>query len=309
MALLFYSKADDPEAWRTALHRIDPALDMRVWPDVGAHEQIEAALVWHPPLGDLARYPNLKLIQSLGAGVDHIAADTTLPSAVPVARLVDHDLTRQMVEYVILAVLNRHRRIDDYRDLQAKREWRVLPMVRQHESRVGILGLGEISGAAASVLLGLGFPVSAWTRTRRQAGQIAVYHGPDGLTDMLQNTDILICLLPLTPETRGLLNAERFAQLPAGAYVINAGRGPQLIEPDLLAALDSGHLSGAWLDVFAEEPLPADHPLWNHPKVMITPHIAGLTNPQTAAQQVIDNLRRVQAGEPPRHLVDLARGY
>ncbi|MDP6351461.1 MAG: glyoxylate/hydroxypyruvate reductase A [Alphaproteobacteria bacterium] len=309
MALLFVSDDDDPVAWGRALWRLDPALDYRVWPEVGATGDIEAALVWRPPAGILAGLPNLALIQSLGAGIDHIFSDPDLPASVPVARLVDAELTRQMVEYVALAVLSRHRRIDAFRSFQRDAEWRVLRPVPVAESRVGVLGLGQIGAAVARALVGFGLEVSGWSRTGKHIAGVESFHGPKGLVPLLARSDILVCLLPLTPRTGGLLDARRLAALPPGAYVINAARGEMVVEEDLLAAIDAGAVSGAWLDVFRTEPLPADHRFWSHPAITMTPHVAGLTVPETAAAQVIENLERVRRGEPPRNRVDLAAGY
>jgi glyoxylate/hydroxypyruvate reductase A len=292
MALLFYSKVDDPVEWAAALKRAEPSLDVRVWPDLGDVADINGALVWRPPTGLLAGLPNLKVVFSLGAGVDHVFADAELPASVPVVRLVDPALTSQMVEYVLLAVLHHHRRMDDY-----------------EACRVGVMGLGEIGAAAARALAGLGFSVAGWSRTPKSLDSIESFHGADGFLPFLAESNVVVCLLPLTPETTGILDARAFAAMPKGAYVVSAGRGAHLVENDLVAALDSGHLSGAWLDVCQTEPLPPDSPLWRQKHVTITPHIAGWVLPRTASVQVIDNLRRVLAGDPPLNIVDPARGY
>lgn len=308
MALLFASSVDDAAAWRAAFAARAPDVDMRVWPETGRVADIDAALVWRPEAGMLASLPALKVVFSLGAGVDHIFADDTLPG-VPVVRLVDPALTSQMVEYVALAVLHRHRLMDDYRAFQARREWRQLPACDTASRRVGIMGLGEIGRACASALAGFGFPVAGWRRGPGRVDGIACFHGADGLAPFLARTDILVCLLPLTPLTEGILDAALFAGLPRDAYVVNASRGGLQVEADLIAALDSGRLSGAWLDVCRQEPLPPSSPLWRHPRVTLTPHIAGQVLPETAVEQVADNLRRVRAGLAPRHVVDPARGY
>ena len=309
MALLFISEDDSPSDWRDALTSLEPELEFRKWPDLGQSSEIEVALVWKHPRGALRDLPNLKLVQSLGAGVDHILLDPELPKNVPVARLIDTELTRQMVEYVIVAVLSRHRRINELRRAQLPRESQVVQPVPVCRSRIGLLGLGQISRAASKVLLDLGFTVAAWTRTPRSVEGITGHHGPEGFTAILKTSDILVCLLPLTPETDGILDEAAFRTLPADAYVINVARGAHLVDGDLLTAIDSGHLSGAWLDVFAEEPLPADHPFWTHPTIAVTPHLAGLTVPSSAAAQVIGNLRLVRSGKPPQNLVDPEIGY
>lgn len=309
MALLFLSTLDDPRSWREALVGHDPELDYRVWPDMGDARDIEAALVWHPPAGLLASLPNLKLIQSLGAGIDHLLGDPELPQGVPLARLVDPELTRQMVEYVCLAVMSRQRRIDRYRQDQAARRWKPEIPLRPDQCRVSVLGLGEIGGAAAEDLARRGYAVAGWSRSPRTLAGVETFHGRQGLAGLLARTDILVCMLPLTPETEDLLNRALFEALPEGAYVINVGRGGQLVEADLLAAIDSGHLAGAWLDVFRTEPLPEDHGFWSHPAITVTPHIAGWTVPDSAAALVVENMRRVQAGKAPHHKVTLDHGY
>lgn len=308
MALLFYSKVDDPHEWTEALKRAEPTLDVRVWPELGDAAEIDAALVWRPPTGMLAGLPNLKAIFSLGAGVDHVFADAELPD-VPVVRLVDSALTSQMVEYVVLAVLHHHRRMDAYRAYQARAEWHQLPAADTDRCRVGVMGLGEIGQAIAEALARFGFAVAGWSRTPKRIDGIESFHGADQLTSFFGRSDVVACVLPLTPETTGILDASAFAALPKGAYVINAGRGGHLVEADLISSLEAGHLSGAWLDVCRDEPLPPEDPLWRQPNVTITPHIAGWVIPRTASVQVIDNLRRVLAGDPPRNIVDPARGY
>jgi glyoxylate/hydroxypyruvate reductase A len=309
MVLLFISDVDDPVAWTAALAAREPGLAVRIWPDAGALDDIEAALVWQPPPGLLARCPNLKLIQSLTAGIHHILADPDLPAGVPIARIVDPALTRQMVAYTVLAVLHHHRRIDEYRALQAGAEWRQLAPADPHACRVGVMGLGVIGAAAAEALARFDFEVAGWSRTRKAIDKVASFHGRGQLAPFLARSDIVVCVLPRTPETEGVLDADAFATLPQGAYVINIGRGAHLVEDDLVAAIDRGHLSGAWLDVCRSEPLPPASPLWRHPRITLTPHIAGLVLPRTASAQVIDNLRLVRAGAPPTNLVDPARGY
>jgi glyoxylate/hydroxypyruvate reductase A len=309
MALLFYSAVDDPDEWTAALRAHDPNLEVRVWPDIGDVEDIHAALVWRPKTGLLASMPNLTLIQSLGAGIDHVLRDTALPDGVPVARLVDPALTDQMVEYVVLAALHHHRRVEDYRGFQARGEWHQLPPADTGATRVGVMGVGVIGAKVAAALAGLGFQTAGWSRTPSTLDGIEPFHGADGLGPFLARSDIVACLLPLTAGTEGILDAAAFAALPSGGYVINAARGGHLVEADLLAALDSGHLSGAWLDVCHDEPLPPENPLWHHRRVILTPHIAGWVLPRTASAQVVENIGLVRAGKPPLNLVDRARGY
>jgi glyoxylate/hydroxypyruvate reductase A len=310
LALLFYSNADSKSAWKQRLAVLDPSIAVRIWPDGGDLAEIEAALVWKPPPGLLAKLPRLKLILSLGMGVDHVFADPLLPRAVPVARLVVPDLIHRMSEYCALAVLRYHRNADAYDAFQRERQWK--PLAGEPAAagrRVGILGLGEIGRDLAAKLLPFGFHLAGWSRTPRQVPGVEGFHGHSGFKPFLARSEIVVCLLPLTPETEGILDAEAFAALPRGAVVVNAARGGHVVDADLIAALDSGHLAAAQLDVFRQEPLPADHPFWAHPKIRVTPHNAGVTDPTTAADQVVENLRRLRAGEALMNIVDPARGY
>lgn len=308
MALLFLSRDDPAEAWRDELLRRMPEFDVRIWPEVGDPDQIEVALVWQPPPGELRRYPNLKAILSLGAGVDGLLADPTVPD-LPLARMVDPSLTRTMAEYVLLAALRHHRGFDRFEREQRERRWAYAFPPQAGERRVGVMGLGELGAAAAQLLAAHGFVVFGWSRTPKALDGVVSYAGRSELHAFLHRTDILACLLPLTEETRGILDAETFAGLPHGACVINAARGEHLVEHDLIAALDSGHLAGATLDVFREEPLPEGSPLWRHPKVLITPHVASYCAPASAADGVVVNIRRALAGEPLANQVDRAQGY
>jgi glyoxylate/hydroxypyruvate reductase A len=309
MALLFRSSIDSAARWRGQIDRLVPGLEVRVWPDIGDAAAIRYALVWRPEPGLLASLPNLKLILSLGAGVDHIFGDPELPRGVPIVRLVDPYLTDAMSEYVAMQVLRLHRGDLEYQAQQQARIWRELPQKNAVERPVGILGFGEIGEAAGRRLRALGFPVAAWGRRQREVEGVTLFAGPEGLPQLLARSEILVCLLPLTAATEGILCAANFAHLPRGAGIVNAGRGAHLIEEDLIPALDSGQLSAAALDVFREEPLPQGHPFWAHPRIIVTPHIAGITNPATAAPIVAENIRRFEAGEPLLNRVDPAQGY
>lgn len=308
MALLFYSPDEDAQAWRRALlHRL-PDLDFRTWPDTGDLAEIDAALVWRVPPGLLRTLPNLKAVLSLGAGVDAMLADPTLPE-LPLCRLIDRSLTRMMSEFVFLLVLKYHRGLDVYAAQQRQALWRFhLPPVPQ-ATRVGILGLGELGTDAARMLAGHGFTVRGWSRSKKQLPGIECYAGAAELAEFLGQTDILVCLLPLTADTAGILDARLFAQLPQGARLINVARGRHLVEPDLLDALESGQLAHASLDVLREEPLPAAHPFWRHPRIDLTPHVASFSEPEIAADGVAENLRRLRDGRPLRNVVDRQRGY
>jgi glyoxylate/hydroxypyruvate reductase A len=309
MILLFRSTVDSAARWRGHLGHIAPGLEVRVWPEIGDPAEIDYALVWRPERGLLASLPNLKLILSLGAGVDHILEDPSLPAGVPIVRLVDPYLTDAMSEYVALNVLRLHRQDLDYQALQRAREWRELPQKNAAERPVGILGFGEIGQAAGRRLRGLGFPVAGWGQRERETDGFRVFGGAEGLPQLLAQSEILVCLLPSTAATEGILCARNFALLPRGAGLVNAGRGRHLVEADLVPALEAGQVSAAALDVFREEPLPSNHPFWSHPRIVMTPHIAGITNPLTAAPVVADNVRRFEEGRPLLNRVDPARGY
>ena len=309
MALLFRSSIDSAARWQAEMAHLAPDLDMRIWPEIGDAAEIEYALVWRPEPGLLASLPNLKLILSLGAGVDHILCDPQLPAGVPIVRLVDPYLTDAMGEYVALQVLRLHRRDLDYRAQQQAEVWRELAQKNAGERPVGILGFGEIGQAVGGKLAALGFPVSGWGRRERMIAGFRTYAGAGGLSQLLTESEILVCLLPLTPETTGILCARTFAALPRGAGLVNAGRGRHLVENDLLAALDGGQLSAAVLDVFRDEPLPPGHPFWRHPRIVITPHVAADTHPPTALPIIADAIRDLEAGRPVANLVDPRRGY
>jgi glyoxylate/hydroxypyruvate reductase A len=309
MALLIMIVGEDPEPWRSVLSRLDPSLDIRVWPQVGDVEDIEFALVWNHPRGELRRYPNLRCIASMGAGVDHIIWDPELPEGVPVTRVVHESLTRSMTEYVIHAVLDHSRDMEKYRRDQARKIWDPKFPRPRKDVGVGVMGLGELGAATAIGLVELGYRVLGWSRTPKEIMGVETFWGMEQFSHFLSQTDILVCLLPLTPQTEGILNLETFRRLRPGAFLINVARGRHLIEEDLIVALDRGILSGARLDVFEVEPLPADHPFWDHPKIQITPHVSSLTEPEAVAPQILENYGRVLRGLEPVNQVDLQRGY
>ena len=309
MALLFRSSIDSEARWKPQLTRLMPELDVRIWPEIGDPAEIDYALVWRPEPGLLASLPNLKLILSLGAGVDHILCDPELPANVPLVRLVDPYMTDAMSEYVALQVLRLHRQDLDYRAQQDAGIWRELDQKNAAERRVGILGAGALGQDAGRKLAALGFDVALWGRSPKTLNGKACYAGAAELPALLGRSEILVCLLPLTDRTQAILNAGTLALLPRGAALVNAARGGHLVEEDLLAALASGQLSGAVLDVFRDEPLPAGHPFWRHPRVVVTPHVAAATHPRTAAPIILDNIRRFEAGCPLLNRVDPAQGY
>jgi len=310
MVLLFGSPFHDPKEWEAELRRHVPDLEFRLWPDgVGDPKDIEFALVWNGTPGMYKRFPNLRAILAFGAGVDHILQDPDLPANVPIGRGVSSGMIQNMSQYVVHWVLHLHREFHVYGEMQRRRQWKHRRTPHAGQRRVGVLGLGVLGSEAARLLTQFGFPVSGWTRTSKSIPGVACHSGPTGLDEVLVRSDILVCLLPLTPETRGLLNARTLARLPDGAYVVNPGRGAHVVDADLLAALDQGRLGGAVLDAFVEEPLPATHPYWTHPKVIVTPHCASWNILEIAVAHQAENIKRVRRGEPPRPLVDRARGY
>ena len=309
MALLFKSGIDRGDIWPRALLEFEPGLDLREWPEIGDPNDIEYALVWKPPKGELKTYPNLKVIFSVGAGIDHLASDPELPKNVPVVRMVEPGLTAGMTEFVLMSVLYHHRFMLDYAAQARQRVWREIEQVPAWDRRVGVMGLGVLGGEVAGKLVALGFDVAGWSRGPKDLPGVASFHCEGGFARFLNRSDISVCLLPLTPETTDILDARAFAALPKGAALISVGRGPQVIEADLLAALESGHLDGATLDVFRDEPLPADSPFWDHPRVVVVPHVASMTIARSACEVVIDNIRRFEAGQPLLHVVDLDKGY
>jgi glyoxylate/hydroxypyruvate reductase len=309
MAILFRSTTAAAARWRPLLARLMPEHEIRYWPEIGDRTAIEYALVWQPEPGLLASLPNLKLIVGLGAGVDHVLGDPLLPKGVPIARLVDPYMTDAMSEYVVLSVLRLHRQDLDYLAQQRAGVWEEREQKNAAERPVGILGFGTLGQDAGKKLKALGFDVAGWSRASKEVAGFACYSGQAGHDTLLARSEIVVCLLPLTAETTGILSATTFARLPRGAGLVNAGRGGHLVEADLIPALDSGQLSGAVLDVVGEEPLPGGHRFWRHPRIILTPHIAAETHPPTAAPIIREAIRRCEAGLPVANQVDPARGY
>lgn len=302
-----------PGPWVERLQRHAPDVPVRVLPDGRDADGIRYALVWKPPRGVLSTLPDLEVIFSLGAGVDHIFTDPDLPE-VPVVRAVDADLTMRMSEYVVMHALIHHRHQRDYDARQRERVWRDRPQAAADAVRGGVMGLGVLGLDASEKLKTIGFDVAGWSRSRKDVPGVACFSGPDGLATFLARTDILVCLLPLTPETRGILNHGLFARLArdgplGGPVLINAGRGGLQVEADILRALDDGTLKAATLDVFQTEPLPASSPLWSHPRVTVTPHIAADSDPDALCRYVLGQIARHERGELLDHVVDPIRQY
>jgi glyoxylate/hydroxypyruvate reductase A len=313
-AILLAITGWDPQEWDARFRALAKGRDIRLWPDrIGNVGDIAYAAVWKPPHGLLARFPNLRVIFSLGAGVDALTGDATLPE-VPLVRIVDADLTMRMTEYVVLHVLMIHRQQRRYDAQQRERRWRELPQPAAHQVAVGVMGLGVLGAAAATALSRIGFRVAGWSHTPKRIDGIETYHGPDGLDAFLARSEILVCLLPHTSATEGILDRTLVAKLKrdgalGGAYLINAGRGMLQVESDLLAALDDGTLAGAVLDVFAEEPLPNDSPFWTHPKVTVTPHAAAASVPNALVANVLRQIERFERGAAMENVIDRAAGY
>lgn len=271
------------------LHRIDTEVQ-----ELAALADIDAAVCWSPPIGLLARMPKLRLIQSVAAGTDHITRDTALPD-VPICRIVDPEMAAGMNAYVAWAVVHGQRHMAGYIESQRRAAWEESPIVPPGRHRVGIAGLGVLGQSVAKALTAIGYPVRGWSRSPKTGlpEGVQAFHGDAARAAFLAGCDTLVCLLPLTEDTHGILNADLFAQLPRGARIINVGRGAQLVQDDLLAALESGQIASAVLDAFTEEPLPAQHPFWHHPRITVTPHIATRTGPEAIARQTEDNLKRL----------------
>lgn len=306
---------DGPQAqdWLAALRAHAKGREVRAWPDAGAASDIGYACVWLPPRGLLAQFRNLRAIINLGAGVDHLLADPALP-AVPLARVAHPDLTMRVTEYVVLHVLMHHRRQRLYDEQQRLRLWRVHDQTAASEVAVGVMGLGAIGREATLALGRLGFRVAGHSRTAKIIPGVETFHGAAGLDAFLRRTEILVCLLPATADTDGLLNLTLLRKLKrdgamGSAFLVNAARGKLQVDADIIAALDEGTLAAATLDVFPEEPLPAQSPLWRHPKVTITPHNAGDISPRVFAPDVIAQIERFERGLPLDHLIDRSRGY
>jgi glyoxylate/hydroxypyruvate reductase A len=313
-AILIAVTGTSPEPWERRFRTLAPQRDLRVWPDrMGDVRDIAYACVWKPAPGVLARCPNLKAVLSVGAGVDHVFTDPDLPP-VPVVRIVDADLTMRMGEYVVLHVLMHHRFQRLYDAQQRARVWREDRQPAASAVTVGIMGLGVLGRHAADLLRRIGFSVAGWSRTAKSLEGVATFHGADGLDGFLALTDILVCLLPSTPDTKGLIDLALLRKLKrngalGGPFLINAGRGATQVEADILSALDDGTLAGATLDVFESEPLSDASPLWTHPKVTITPHNAAASVPSALVRNMLAQIERFEAGGPLQHVVDPRAGY
>ncbi|WP_440481258.1 glyoxylate/hydroxypyruvate reductase GhrA [Serratia marcescens] len=313
MNIIYYHPLFNAQEWLAGIKQRLPQAEIREW-QRGDERPADYALVWRPPHEMLANRRDLKAVFALGAGVDAILDQErkhpgTLPAGVPLLRLEDTGMAQQMQEYALSYVLRYFRRFDEYQALQQRQEWQPLDPHSLDDFTIGILGAGVLGQSVARKMTEFGFSVRCWSRSAKQIDGVQSFAGEAQRAAFLDGVKLLINLLPNTPETVGILNRELFAQLSSGAYLINIARGAHLVEADLLAALEQGQLAAATLDVFAREPLPQDHPFWRHPRVTITPHIAAITLPQQAMDQIAANIRALEAGHAPAGVVDRQRGY
>lgn len=312
MEIIFYHPTFDTPYWIAELSKKLPGANVRAW-QRGDNEPADYALVWHPPV-EMLQGRKLKAVFALGAGVDSIlsklkAHPEMLPESIPLYRLEDTGMGSQMQEYAVSQVLHWFRRFDDYQALQREGTWQPLPDNNHDEFTIGIMGAGVLGSKVAQSLLPWGFPVRCWSRSRKAWPQVTSFAGEEELGEFLRETRVLINLLPNTAETIGIINQSLLAQLPDNSYVLNLARGVHVVEDDLLAALDSGKLKAAMLDVFSREPLPQESPLWHHPRVTMTPHVAAVTRPQEAISYISQTISKLECGEQVDGQVDRVRGY
>lgn len=309
MAIVIIRQDDKIDVWKNALLKENSSLKVYSYLEEHPKEEITMACIWKHPKGTLANYPNLKCIASAGAGVDYIFEDETRPKNIPITRIVDPYLASDMSEHVLSVILAHLKNLNQYKLDQVANVWEPKEYMRIKDVTVGILGLGELGALCAADLAKVGFSVQGWSRSKKHIEGVNTYNGEEQQQDFLKTTDVLVCLLPLTDATKGILNKELLSQLPENAYLINVARGGHLIDEDLLALLDSGHLSGACLDVYHTEPLPKDHPFWNHHKIHMTPHYASVSDTSSVIPQIVENYKRLDTGEKLQHLVDTDKGY
>jgi glyoxylate/hydroxypyruvate reductase A len=307
--VLLCARKDQLDGWERELSAAMPGETIEIWPDVRDPADADIALVARVPAGAWDTLPNVRFVASLWAGVDRLLTDPTFPRAVRLTRLIDPALTASMVEAVVLHVLSAHRLAPRYLRQQMRVEWRQHHQPAAHDRTIAILGFGELGRSCAEALAPFGFRIAGWTRTPRTNPGFELHHGDAGLRRVLERADIVVCLLPATKATCYLLDAERLGWLPAGASIVNVGRGSVIDDGALLRALDAGRLESAILDVFHTEPLPAEHPFWRHERVWVYPHVAAETDARSASRVVAETIRRYRAGEPLPEEVDLEQGY
>lgn len=310
MTVAVYLPSQENTAWWIELlRRLLPDWNIVSMDNVSDPDKISYAVVWRPRAGDLAKFPNLKAIVSVGAGIDHVLADPELPQGVPIIRTVGLDLTQRMQEYVALHVLRHHRDMPRQLQAQAEQDWHSIVVPVAPNRVVGVMGLGNLGAAAARVLSQIGFAARGWSQSPKSIEGVETFTGDKALTPFLDGCEILVNLLPLTAATTGILNADLFARLPEGACVINCARGQHLVDDDLLASLDAGHIKQATLDVFHTEPLPSGHAFWSHPAITVTPHIASRIDAETGGSLIAENLKLFETTGTCPDVADAVRGY
>jgi glyoxylate/hydroxypyruvate reductase A len=310
MKIVIYSPADDGPHWCAAMSAHFPGAEVWTWNIGDALRQADYAIAWAPPSALFAAADPFRAIFTMGAGVDKLLRMPdlgTLTRGAPIVRLNDAGMAVQMAEYVLHALVRHVRGLDRYEKQQVAGDWQKWPFVARRPFTVGVMGLGSIGAQVARTVAGLGYPVLGWSRSARDVPGVETFHGSAALGGFLRRTRVLVCVLPLTPQTEGILNRENLARLMPGAYVINVARGQHVVDADLIGLIDEGHLSGAMLDVFHEEPLPAGHPFWAHPKIGITPHISALTVVEESAAQIAEKIRRIEAGHPAETIEGVVR--
>lgn len=309
MDIIFHATGGNPEAWLNSLQQAMPGANIRVWHE-GDTAPADYALVWKPPAAMLRGRTDLKAIFNLGAGVDAILQlGDALPAGVPVIRIDDAGMGVQMGEFVTHAVLRYFRRLDDYAMQNREQLWRCLAPYEKEDFSIGVLGLGVLGNCIIDALRPFGFPLHGWSRTQKDLPGVICHSGQDGLDHFLRASRVLVVILPLTTETENILHRDNLAKLPCGAYVINVARGAHLVDADLLALIRQGHIAGATLDVFREEPLAPAHPFWQEPRISITPHISALTVRGESARQIATKIAALEDGQQVIGLVDQSRGY
>ncbi len=309
MSIVIIRQDHKIELWKNALTKANPEIKVYSYLEEHSHDEIDVALVWKHPEGSLKPYKNLKYIASGGAGVDFIFEDPDLPKDIPITRVVDDVLASDMSEYVTGAIFSYLKNFNRYNIDQINSIWNPLGYRRIADFRVGILGLGTLGQALAKDLVTFGFQTQGWSNSKKSLPHVNSFVGQQELDAFLATTEILVCLLPLTPQTKGILNKTLFKKLPKGSYIINVARGGHLADQDLIDMIDKGHLSGACLDVFHEEPLPENHPFWKHEKINITPHCASVSDTHSVVPQIIENYKRMKANKELLHLVSFKSGY
>lgn len=310
MRILLHRADGKTEPWIKDFAKFLPEAEIEIW---HAGEQCQAcdyAVVWSPPEAMLAELATVKAIFVTGAGVDALLKfGDALPKHIPIIRLEDAGMAVQMAEYVTHAVLRYFRRFDQYEAQARAGQWAPLPQHHKADFAIGVLGMGVLGTRVLQALAPFGFPLRGWSRTEKSVPGVQCFSGADGLDTFLRGSRVLVCLLPLTPETSNIVDRTNMCKLPEGAFIINVARGAHLAEPDLLTLIRSGHIAAATLDVFRNEPLPAQHPFWQEPRITITPHISALTLRRESVQQIADNIRKTEAGEPVAGTVDRTLGY